>query len=201
MGKVLQYRMENEVPAQDKTISQKLERCIRRIDRNPFHVVHCVPMLTGVPYDPPAGEYAKHIILKHPGEFLFKSLPLFFSSLTDDYDVTYHGYTSPDPFYTPLSWLKTFHRVLYQVNAFFPACVVVWLFLLCWRPTASRPETLIMGAITLLLVYGVIITTLAGYRADDYMRFHIVFDPLLILAIWGGFLRALSCIKSSWHAK
>jgi hypothetical protein len=200
MGKILQYKMENEVSAQEKPISQRLEWCISRIDRDPFHVVPCVPQLIGVPYAPPAGEYAKKIILNHPGEFLFKSFPLYFSSLTDDYDVPYHIQSSPGPFYTPLSWLKTFHQVLYQLNAFFPACVVVWLLLLCWRPTALRPETLIMGVMTLLLVYGVIITTLAGYRADDYMRFHIVFDPLLILAIWGSFLRALSCIKSSWQA-
>jgi len=191
MGKVLQYGMENEVPLKEKPISRVLDKCIARIgSRSPYQVLRCVPALSA-PYGGFAGEFAKSIILNHPAEFFFKSWPLFFSSLTDYFDVPYHQGTHPGPFYTPLSWLKTFHQALYLLNAYFPTCVLVWLFLLCRRQTASWQEGLAMGAITLLLVYGIIITTLGGYTAYDYMRFHIVFYPLLIFAIWGSFLRVL----------
>lgn len=196
MGKVLQYGMENEVSPKEKPISRVLDKCIAHIGRDPYHVLPCVPALSG-PYDAPAGEFAKSIILNHPAEFLFKSWPLFFSSLTDYFDVPYHQGIPPGPFYTPLSWLKTFHQVLYLLNAYFPTCVLVWLFLLCRRQTASWQEGLAMGAITLLLVYGVIVTTLGGYRADYYMQFHMVFYPLLILAIWGSFLRVLIYLFST----
>ncbi len=187
IGKVVEYKMENEYPPKYKPIVRKLNQCIIRIDKDPFHFLACVPTLRAF-YARQAGELAKSIILSHPGEFLFKTLPLFFSSLTDDY----HRPTPHGPFYTPLSWLESFHQVLYQFNAFFPACVVICLFLLCWKPTRFRPAILAMGAIVLLLVYGIIVTTLVGYRPDDYARFHVVFDPLLILAIWGGFFKGLN---------
>jgi hypothetical protein len=41
-----------------------------------------------------------------------------------------------------------------------------------------------MGMLVLLVGYGVIVTTRGGYRPDDYMRVHIVFDPLLIVLFW-----------------
>jgi len=41
-----------------------------------------------------------------------------------------------------------------------------------------------MGAIVLIVFYALAITTLGGYRFDDYMRVHTVFNPLLILMIW-----------------
>lgn len=41
-----------------------------------------------------------------------------------------------------------------------------------------------MGAIILLALYGLAITSLGSY--EDYMRFHISFDPLLIVIVWGN---------------
>jgi hypothetical protein len=43
-----------------------------------------------------------------------------------------------------------------------------------------------MGAVVLLVFYALVITILGGYRLDDYMRVHIVFDPLLIFVVWGS---------------
>jgi hypothetical protein len=53
-----------------------------------------------------------------------------------------------------------------------------------------------MGAVVLLAFYGLVITVLGGYRLDDYMRVHIVFDPLLIFVVWGSiFLGARLLVK------
>jgi hypothetical protein len=43
-----------------------------------------------------------------------------------------------------------------------------------------------MGFITLVVVYALVITTLGGYYETDYMRVHIVFDPQIILLVWGS---------------
>jgi hypothetical protein len=183
MGKVLQYDMQDEVPLEQQAISRRLDACIIRIDRDPFHVLPCVPQLANDQYDTAAGTFALAIILHHPGEFLRKSLPLFASSLIDYHDVTYHA----QPLVGPLAWLQWLHRQLYWLNSAFPVCILVWL-ILYWRRPACRVVAVQGMVVGLLVSYGVIITTLAGYRADDYMRFHIVFDPLLLLFTWGSIL-------------
>ncbi len=193
MGKVLQYDMQDEVPPDQKAISQRLDVCIVRIDRDPFHVLPCVPPLANDQYDTAAGTFALGIILHHPGEFLFKSLPLFVSSLVDYHDVTYHV----PQLAGPLAWLQFLHRQLYWLNIGFPVCALAWL-ILYWRRPACRVEVVQLAAIFLLVGYGVIVTTLAGYRADDYMRFHIVFDPLLILFTWGSILQG-ACKLAAWR--
>jgi hypothetical protein len=60
------------------------------------------------------------------------------------------------------------------------------MFLLCWRKVKSHPLVLEMGAIVLLAFYALTITILGGYKFEDYMRVHIVFDALLIFAVWGS---------------
>ncbi len=143
-----------------------------------------------------AGSFALSIIEHHPGEFLLKSLPLFATSLIDYHDVTYHTSQSPTPFSAPLSWLQFLQRQLYWLNGLLPLCALAWL-ILYWRRPEYRAEALQLAAIFLLVGYGVIVTTLAGYRADDYMRFHIVFDPLLILLIWGSILMTIRRSKKN----
>jgi tellurite resistance protein TehA-like permease len=174
--------MQDEAPPQDQAISRALDRCIARIDRDPYHVLPCVPALTDkYRYDVPAGVFARAIILRHPGEFLLKSLPLFFTSLIDYFPVTYHPGIPASPL---VASLQSFHRALYWLNACFPLIALAWLVLLCWRRTGRRYEVLAMSVIVLLVAYGVVVTTLGGYRPDDFMRVHIVFDPLLIVLFW-----------------
>lgn len=43
-----------------------------------------------------------------------------------------------------------------------------------------------MGTITLLALYGLVLTTLDGYT--DYTQLHTLFNPLLILITWGSLL-------------
>lgn len=45
-----------------------------------------------------------------------------------------------------------------------------------------------MGAVVLLALYGLIVTTLAGYRAIDYIRIYTVLGPLLFLTMGGTLL-------------
>lgn len=193
LGKILQYNMQDEAPPQEQAISRALDRCIARIDRDPYHVLPCVPALTDkYRYDVPAGAFARSIILRHPGEFLLKSLPLFFTSLIDYYPVTYHTGIPASPL---VAGLQALYRALYWLNACFWLIALAWLVLLCWRRTGRRQEVLAMGMLVLLVGYGVIVTTLGGYRPDDYMRVHIVFDPLLIVLFWASLFLLLSYLS------
>src|SRR6266487_1869504 len=183
MGKVLQYNMQDEAPPQYAQISHQLDILVVKVDRDPYHILPHVPALTK-DYFLPAGTMARTIILHQPVEFLVKSLPLFPPSLTRYYDSPRPSI--PGPFDEPLALMKSFDRILYRANVFFLLCIPLWLVLFCWRRWRSQQLALEMGAIVFLAGYALVITTLGGYRPDDYMRVHIVFDPLLIFVVWGS---------------
>jgi hypothetical protein len=183
LGKVLQYNMQDEAPARDAQISHELDILVAREGRDPYPVLHYMPSLSR-DNDLPAGAFARTIIVNHPIEFALKSIPLFLPSLTAYYDSS--RVSIPGPFDGFLDWLKSLHRMLYGWNVFFPLCALIWLLLLSWRKLRSQQLALEMGAIVLLAGYALVITVVGGYRLDDYMRVHIVFDPLLIFVVWGS---------------
>jgi len=184
LGKVLQYNMWQEAPPDAQHISQQLDYYVVRVDKDPYHLLPHIPEL--MQDNQLVGRFAMSIILRHPIEFLLKSVPYFFASLTSYFDA--YRPNIPGPYDISLSWLKSIHHWLYNINVLFPFCAAFWLVLLFWRRFKERQMVLEMGAIILLTLYGLIITTLAGYRLDDYTRFHTVFDPLLLLVIWGSIL-------------
>jgi hypothetical protein len=193
MGKVLQYNMQDEAPPEYAQISRQLDSLVVRVDTDPYHVLPYIPALSKDD-DLAAGTFARTIILHHPVEYLVKSVALLAPSLTQYYDSQRPDV--PGPFDRPLALMKSFDRILYRANVFFLLCVPAWLVLFCWRRLRPRQLTLEMGAVVLLAFYGLVITVLGGYRLDDYMRVHIVFDPLLIFVVWGSiFLGARLLVK------
>ncbi|MBE3560742.1 MAG: hypothetical protein IMW89_16205 [Ktedonobacteraceae bacterium] len=191
MGKVLQYNMLDKAPPEYAVVSQKLAYYVKHIDGDPYHVLPQVPELAQDNFSP-AGRLARSIILHHPFEFLLKSVPYFFASLTCYYDI--YPVAMSGPYGVLLSYIKTVYRLLYNINILFPFCALTWLVLFCWRYTKSRQVVLEMGALVLLILYALIITTLGGYRLDDYMRVHTVFHPLLILVIWSSLLMEIEVL-------
>jgi len=204
LGKVLQYNMWQEAPAGGQHISQQLSYYVARIDKDPYHLLPHIPEL--MQDNQLVGSFAMSIILRHPIEFLLKSVPYFFASLTSYFDIIRPHILGP--YDLPLNWLKSVHRWLYNINILFPFCAAFWFLLLFWRGFKAQQTAEEMSAIVLLVLYGLITTTLAGYRLDDYMRFHIVFDPLLILVIWGSILlcmqwlvqRGLKIMRAKYEA-
>lgn len=191
LGKVLQYHMQDEAPPQDAYISRILDKYTARgtIDPYPILAREKVLLRNGAS---PVGEFSQSIIEHHPGEFLLKSVPVFFSSLTVFSNESSIAPTGP--FAPPLSWLDSVFRTLYALNILFPACALIWLLLLCWHQTRSLLPVQMMGVIVLLTFYGLISTTLGAYREVDYMRIHTLFDPLLTLVTWGTLLLAVILI-------
>lgn len=187
LGKVLQYHMQDEAPPQYASIMHTLDTYVSKGMLDPYPILANEPSLARN-YAAPAGEFSKIIIEQHPIEFFLKSVPVFFSSLTDFHDesrIFSNGAYGPS-----LAWLQSQFRMLYQWNIVFPYAALIWLFLLCWRKTRQFSYVQSMGVIMLLSLYGLSITTFGAYRGYDYMRIHILFDPLLTLVIgctllWG----------------
>lgn len=187
LGKVLQYNMQNEAPPQYTAIRHILDIYVARGNRDPYPILAHQPSLSHN-YAAPVAQFSDAIIEHHPGEFLLKSVPVFFSSLTVYYRESSVAPTGP--FGTPLLWLQMVFSALYEWNILFPPCALTWLLLLCWRRTRELCMVQAMGAVILLSLYGLIITTLSAYRGYDYVRIHTLFNPLLILVIWSSLLLA-----------
>ena len=177
LGKILQYNMQDEAPAQYQYISRILDTFVAVGNRSPYQILHAAPEIAHN-----FTAFAIAIIVHHPGEFLLKSIPYTFSSLTYYFPAPQNPV--PGLFYQPLTWLLSIHRVLYAGNVLLLPCALVWILLLCWRRTRSASFVRNMGLVVLITLYELFITTLGGYFDYDYTRFHTVFTPLIILTIW-----------------
>ena len=142
LGKVLQYHMQDEAPPQYAYVSRILDKYVARGTTDPYPILANEKLLlrNGGAL---AGEFSLSVIEHHPGEFLVKSLPVFFSSLTVFYDESLIAPVGP--FALPLAWLDAVFRALYNWDALFPACGLVWLLLLFWRQTRSLLPIELMG--------------------------------------------------------
>lgn len=198
MGKVLQYNMQDEASPEYAQVSHQLDILVVRVDRDPYHVLPYIPSLTRDD-DLPAGMFARNIILHHPVEFLLKSIPLLPPSLVQYYDSSQSNI--PGPFDELLAFKKSFDRILYNANVFFLLCIPCWFLLCCWHKFRSQILVMEMGAVVLLAFYALVITVLGGYRPDDYMRVHIVFDPLLIFIVWGSLFLGVRLLARRFLSK
>ena len=183
LGKILQFNMQDEAPRQYAQESRQIDVLNAHRNRSPYYVLQYMPTLAK-DHAQPAGEFARTIILHHPVEFFVDTIPTILPSLTHFYDA--QPIEPNAPFHLSISLLLSFDRLLYRANALFLLCIPLWLCLFCWRKLRSLPLVMQMGAIILLAFYALMITDLGGYKYEDYMRVHIVFDPLLIFAVWGS---------------
>jgi hypothetical protein len=187
LGKVLQYRMEDEAPASQSSHTPRLDACIAKLNgnRDPWPLMACTRDLAS-PWATPAGAYATATIVSHPLEFLVKSAPVFFVSLVAYFDP------SPPSTQIPL-FLRTesvLHQGLYACNILLPL-FIGWPLWLLWLLRRKRPITHTVWIMTMLwgiVFYGSVLVALAGYMEQDYARFHAVFLPLTIIVIWGSLL-------------
>jgi hypothetical protein len=161
------------------------------------------------------GDYANSVLARHPIEFLWRSITTFFTA-SDQYRA-FSVQDAHGPVATPpLKLQVTLSAYVARTYRFFPLFALLWMALLFWhraarlriverldmgdaasmgktpgmRKAASMVEA--MGAVVLLALYELILTTVGGYSAYDYARIHVPFDPLLIVVIWGTVLLGLS---------
>ncbi|HEY1350397.1 MAG TPA: hypothetical protein VGF67_12310 [Ktedonobacteraceae bacterium] len=193
IGKVLQYRMQDETPS-NAALSQIYDSYLQRGIRSPYYITAHAPGL-GENYAQASADWAKAILLHHPGEFLGKSLPYFFTSLTLLPPASIpplHGAFAP-----LLTLLSRIQLRLVLINSLFPLCALFWLVLCCLKRTRSLWQVQALGVLVLTICYAVGVTTLGGYTESDYARVHVVFDPLIALVVWGSLGLGVSLLAST----
>ncbi len=188
-GKVIQYGMQDEAPPEYAAVRRIADTYLAQGVTDPRAILDHEPSLARNNYAL-AGAYARAIIERHPVEFLAKSVPLALSLLS--YTWLDAPVAPAGVFGLPLVWLQSMLIGLYAWNQLFPVCAAVWLLLACWRRTGRIPAVQAMGVVVLLVLYGLIFTTVGGFQ--DYMRLHVPFDPLLMLVVWGSLLVGLRLV-------
>lgn len=191
LGKVMQYHMQNEAPAQYAAAAQKVNIVLAR---NP----QASPFDLAVPYSEfttnywkLSGDYATSIVVHHPIEFFAHTVSVFFTSS----DAIYAYFVHTDGrFATPLSVLQITSVAVDRALRFFPLFVLIWGLLLCWGRTRKLRLVEVMGALVLLAFYDQWMTSIGAY--SDYMRFQEPFNPLRIIVIGGSILMGLVLCES-----
>jgi hypothetical protein len=203
LGKIMDYRMQDEAPPQYDGLTKVLDAQLARGDADPWNVVRGDYQPVRRDHYSLAGQYSVAIISRHPGEYLAKSVP-----------VAQHVLISSTP-YVPIapaganaSWLMPFDGFSQWVIGTlmgFPFAALFWWLLLVRG--AGRSYTIdAMGALALLGFYGLAVTALGAYVY--YARLHTPYAPLLILVAWctaafavKGIAKALQYSASYWRAR
>lgn len=183
-GKVLQYHMEGEAPAQFANIASSTELDILiHHTRDPWAIFWADPALGRNNFSV-MGDYARSVILHHPAQFLADSVPLAFNSLYDPYQ--FGGINVYRRLAKPLKVLLNFSTLDYALYLLFPLCAAGWLIVLLRRPRRSgeRRRAEMAGALTLLALYDLAVTTVGSY--GEYGRLHLGFDPLMLIVVVGS---------------
>ena len=186
LGKVIQYHMQDEAPADYAAVTRVIDGYEAR------GVTDVWTMIGG--YKPLrdngsalAGRYALAVIERHPVEFLARSAPVAVYSLRVAYPYRNLSPTAPGW----LAQLDVFSDdILRQMNWFLLLAPLWWLLLLAQfvsqraRRVVEKLPVAAISAVALLAMYDLALTTLGGYIY--YPRLHAPFDPLLIVVVYGG---------------
>ncbi|GCF08940.1 hypothetical protein [Dictyobacter arantiisoli] len=188
VGKVIQYRMQTESSStnpRDVAISQDLNSEIKAGNLDPYSIMERHPD-DFKNYASETGSFSQAIIIRHPLEYIQKSIPIILS--IPALGGRESSYDSAGPFAGFLQPLTNAGKIFHSFNVCFFLIVILWICLFCIK--RSRKQQITPGMILLLLIcnYGLIITVVGGYRYMDYVRTDIQFNPLMFIIIWGTLL-------------
>lgn len=184
-GKITQYNMQGEAPPQFASFASITEHVMHvRHTHDPWVIYWADPPLGRDNFDA-MGAFARAIIMRHPVEFLGKSVPLAYTSLYDYYQ--FDRIITQRRMAKPLMTLLSFSSITYDLFMLFPLCAAWWLFSLVFRRHARAPDRQrvdLLGALISLALYDLAVTTLGSY--NEYGRLHVAFDPLLLIVVVGS---------------
>lgn len=200
-GKITQYRMQGQAPPRFSSIAAVTERFTRRGLIDPWSIYWRDQAIAGRHFAH-MGAYAQAIILHHPIEYLAHSAPIAYISLYDAY--VFGGFSHTGPLGGFTGAIQSFSYVIYPLFMLFPLCAAFWLVVaLRRRPHAPgagaalrvrfRAEAL--GALSLLALYALAITTLTSY--SEYGRLHLAFDPFMLVVVIGSLAAIFAARKRS----
>jgi hypothetical protein len=190
VGKVLQYHLEDEAssPAYAQ-VQQDLQAFASQGYWNPYDLLKRYPNVTANQWEL-GGAYASSVVEAHPVQFLVDSIITFFTASNQyrafDRSDAYGPVATP-----PLKIEVSVSAYVDQTYRFFPLFAVLWGILLFWPRRARLKSAEAMGAVVMIALYELVLTSVGGYSNYDYARIHVPFDPLLIVVIWGTFLASV----------
>ncbi len=184
-GKITEYNMQGEAPAGYPTMTGATEAFVGQNIVDPWHIYGMRPTLAGHGFKN-MGAYAQAIIMRHPLEFLWRTIPVSFRSLYNYY--LFGGYNPAGHLGRVIKGLQAFSVGAYPLFMLFPLCGLFWLAIVAlsridrqrfqgW--TMEQPE--VLGALSLLALYALVITSLTSY--GEYGRLHLAFDPLMLVVV------------------
>jgi len=189
LGKVMQYQMQNDAPLQYASLTEKINAFLaQHPDGTPYNLWSSTAPEVSYNDWALSGEYGGTVIQHHLLEFSLKTIPVIFTSSDELYafsPIDHQGH-----FALPLLVIQVVSAGVQRTYRLFPFFALGWLFFLFWGRTRRQRSVEIMGAVLLLASYDLVLTSVGAY--DDYMRFHIPFDPLVTIAIWGSILMGLA---------
>lgn len=189
VGKVLQYHMQDESSPHYAQVQRELDAFAAKGGWNPYDLLAQYPGITANQWAL-GGDYATSVIIHHPFQFLADSVYVFFTS-SDQYRA-FSAFDANGPVATPPIKLEvSASAYVAQTYRFFPLFALLWGALLFWKRKTRLAVAEAMGAIVLIVLYELVLTTVGGYSVYDYERFHVPFDPLMIVVIWGTLLATL----------
>ena len=186
LGKVLQYDMQGEAPPQYAALAREADAYQATGAIDPYGFADLHPEVSANNWAL-ANDYATAIVEQHPFEFVLKTVPIFLVSSNEAFLRS--AITSQGPFSTPLFALQRLSLSTITLYRFFPLFALFWLVLLFWRRTARQGIVEMMGALSLVGLYELVLISFGGY--SDYSRLHIAFDPLMLVVICASLLLAL----------
>lgn len=182
LGKVMQYRMQGEAPAQYAGFSRVVEGYAAGGGTDPWQIIqtryaplypNCYALFR---------DYSTAIIVRHPLEYLTSSLHIARETLTEVAPVS--PVLPQGAVASPLLALNAISETIIRSLIVFPVLALLWWMLLTVRRTRDSLAVQMMAALALLAFYGLALTSLGGYIY--YSRLRTPYAPLLIAVVWGS---------------
>jgi hypothetical protein len=173
----MQYNMQNEGPPQYADLAQKLDAFVKT-GNSPYSFSDLYPDIKANYWAVPDA-YATSIVQQHPIEFIMKTVPIFFSSLTQHYHES--QVIAQGPFGNELVTLENLSQKSILLYQLFPLFALIWLVLLFWPRTARSRQVEMLAALSLIGLYELVLIATGGYEA--YARLHTPFNPLMLVVI------------------
>lgn len=190
LGKVMQYGMQGEAPPAYADVTRVVEKYTSRGNLDPWDVIRDDYTPVRDNYYARTNAYATAIIVRHPVEFIARSVPVAGYSLSRVYPFT--------PVRAPgwrAAWASV-SAIALSTLMLFPLVALGWWLALLRGYRSPVAQT--FGALALLGFYGLAITTLGGYVY--YTRLHMPFNLILLATVWGTAAWVVVRLIERWRA-
>lgn len=193
-GKILEYQMQDEAPPEYADLTREVDAYVAAGNTLPNGFLYHHQDLVADHYQR-LGAYSTAIIVRHPVEFVAKTVPLYI-----DMANAYRYWSHIDHsgrFAKYLLLLQPFSTGVHATYWLFSLVGILWLALFFWRPTSRRDDVAAMSGLALLAFYEMALVALGSYGLADMARIQVPIDPILLVIVWVTLLSVFAQIVPS----